>query len=163
MTSPLLLPCDGCRQLADSPHISRRLQRLEWATRFRPLHIQTLLIRGIAPKLNREYLYAPEGALAGEPETILRWANIPREGKSVELVLTEFQKAGLMLIHVLECPVEAGASQEDAAQLLEKALPRVVARIRRSLKPKRVVILGTAPWADQLRSADLGCLVEQEP
>jgi hypothetical protein len=161
MTESLLLPCDGCGQLADSVHISRRLQRLEWATRFRPLHIQALLIAGVAPEPDSEYFYAPEGSFAGEPDTILRWAGIVRAGKSVETVLTEFQKAGLMLVHVLECPVALGASHENTARLIEKALPSMVTRIRRSLKPKRVVILSAAPWADQLRSADLNCPVQQ--
>jgi len=43
MAVPTLLPCDGCGQPASAEHIARRLQRLEWATRFRPIHIQAPL------------------------------------------------------------------------------------------------------------------------
>jgi len=157
MANPLLLSCDGCGQLADSAHISRRLRRLEWATRFRPLHIQTLLLAGVAPASDREYLYAPEGKFQGGAENVLRWARIAYEGKSVEAVLAEFQKAGFMLVHLLECPVEA---DQQVGPLIQKALPGTVARIRRSLKPKRVVLLAAEPWAERLQAPDLGCPVE---
>jgi len=49
MAVPTLLPCDGCGQPASAEHIARRLQRLEWATRFRPIHIQALLLAAFRP------------------------------------------------------------------------------------------------------------------
>src|ERR1700740_587102 len=90
MPNPTLLPCDGCGQLADSAHISRRLQRLAWATRFRPVHIHALLLAGVAPALDSDFLYAPVPGFQGEAAGILRAAQIPTEGKSPESVLGEF-------------------------------------------------------------------------
>ena len=159
--APQMLPCDGCGQLADPQHIALRLQRLEWATRYRPIHIQALLLSGIAPQSNDRYLYSPDGAFQAEARMILRAAQIPPEGKSSESVLTEFQKLGLMLIHILECPLPANMSPPDARRLLENQLGRTVTRIRRSLKPKRVLLLSAdmQPLADKLRQMDLGCPV----
>ncbi len=153
MSDSGLLPCDGCGQPADSAHISRRLQRLTWATRFRPVHIHTLLVGGVSPKPESEYLYAPESFFSGEAGLALAEAGILPEGKSVEAVLTEFQKAGWMLIHILECPLEESVSEAEARELTEKALAGTLARIRRSFKPKRVLLLGSVrdAFAERLR------------
>src|SRR5215467_8497277 len=66
------LCCDGCGQMGSPEHIARRLRRLEWATRYRPVHIQTLLLAGIAPGEDAEFLYAPGGEFHGEAELLLR-------------------------------------------------------------------------------------------
>lgn len=159
MTQTLLLPCDGCGQLADVPHISRRLQRLEWTTRFRPVHIQTLLVGGIAPERDDEFLYAPQGLFQGEALVILQAAQISAEGKSRESVLGEFQKLGLALTHVLECPLASDVPSSGAVPLLETHLPAAIARIRRSLKPRRVLLFSPElfPVAAKLHQTDLGC------
>lgn len=138
MTSETLLPCDGCGQPASQEHIARRLARLEWTTRFRPVHIGTLLVGAIAPA-DAEFLYAPDGNFGGEAGIILDAAGISHSGKSADVVLAEFQRSGLLLTHVMECPLEHGRPTPDASELLAGRLPAVLARIRRSLKPKRVV------------------------
>jgi len=143
MPNPILLPCDGCGQLADSAHLSRRLQRLAWTTRFRPVHIQSLLLSGIAPKLNSDFLYTPDSTFHGEAARILNAVQLSTEGKSAESLHTEFQKLGLMLTHILECPLEDGVTPSQARELLEKQLPAALARIRRSLKPKRVLLISS--------------------
>jgi hypothetical protein len=160
MTSSLL-PCDGCGQPADSAHISRRLERLAWSTRFRPLHIQALLLAGIAPRQNSDFLYAPDALFEGEAAALLKAIQLSAEGKSRETVLAEFQKLGLMLTYVLECPLDDSASPTQAHALLEKRLPATLARIRRSLKPKRVLLLSTdlLPVAQKLHEATLPCPV----
>jgi hypothetical protein len=134
----LTLPCDGCGQPADAAHIARRLERLAWSTRYRPLHIQALLLAGIAPRRDSEFLYAPETLFEGEAGEILKAVALETAGKTTESVLAEFQKMGLMLAHVLECPLEDGA---DAAALMEKQVGPTLARVRRSLKPKKVVLV----------------------
>jgi hypothetical protein len=156
-----LLVCDGCGQAADSAHIARRLERLAWSTRFRPLHIQALLMGGIAPKENAEFLYAPDSVFHGEAGEILNAVELRAERKSVETVLSEFQKLGLMLAHVLECPLNDGTTTAEAQALLEKQLPSTFARIRRSLKPKRVLLLYSelAPQAQKFHDGNLGCPV----
>jgi hypothetical protein len=161
MTGEKLLTCDGCGQLADSTHISRRLERLAWATRFRPVHIQALLLGGIAPKLESDCLSAPQSPFTGEAGTILSAVQVSTEGKSPEAVLTEFQKLGLMLTHVLDCPLNEGASESQAQALIEKQLPATIARIRRSLKPKRVLLFSRElqPHAPRFHETQLNCPV----
>ena len=159
LETPQLLPCDGCGQHADSRHIALRLARLEWATRFRPIHIQTLLLSGIAPAHNDEFLYNPDGQFQGESGKLLQSLQISTAGKSAESVLTEVQQRGLMLIHVLECPLSAGVSSLEARALLENQLATTVTRIRRSLKPKQVLFISAdlVPMVDKLFRTDLGC------
>lgn len=165
MPDPISLPCDGCGQLADSAHLSRRLQRLAWATHFRPVHIQALLLGGIAPKLDSDFLYAPGPSLEGEARTILDAVRISTEGKSREQILSEFQKLGLMLTHILECPLADGVAASRAHDFLEKQLPPACARIRRSLKPKRVLLISAdlQQLADKLHLTDLGCPILPSP
>jgi hypothetical protein len=159
--TPQLLPCDGCGQLADSAHISRRLQRLEWATRFRPIHIQSLLVSGISPRSDDEFLYNPQGRFVGEARNVLTAVAVSIRERTAESVLTDFQKRGLMLIHVLECPLSSDSSQFEARPILEHQLAATVTRIRRSLKPKRVLLVSAdlAPLADKLHQSELGCPV----
>ena len=77
MAIPTILPCDGCGQLASAEHLARRLQRLEWATRFRPIHVQALLLSLAAPENDAEFLYNPEGPFAGQAAQILDALSIP--------------------------------------------------------------------------------------
>jgi len=140
MTTPLSLLCDGCGQSASPAHLARRLQRLEWTTRYRPVHIQALLLGGIAPEADAAFLYCPEGNYQGEAANLLDALRISRTGNCADAILTEFQKRGLLLTHILECPLEPGVSPADAQLLLDIQLPAVIVRIRRSLKPKRLVL-----------------------
>src|ERR1700719_4046795 len=139
------LHCDGCGQLASPEHIARRLQRLEWTTRFRPVHIGTVVLGAVAPHDDSEFIYSPAGAWYGEATFLLTAAGLTLEGKSPELTLAEFQRGGLFLTHVLECPFEGGPVG-DIQQLLANRLPAVLARIRRSLKPKRLAPVSMVLW-----------------
>ncbi len=165
MPDPILLSCDGCGQLAAPPHISRRLHRLAWTTRYRPVHIQALLLGGIAPKFDSDFLYAPHSLFQGEAGTILHALQISLEGKSPENVLAEFQKLGLMLTHILECPLEDGVSTTQSHELIEKQLPATIARIRRSLKPKRVLLISAdlQQLAHKLHQTSLDCPIFPSP
>ncbi len=159
MPPSTLLPCDGCGQLADSAHISRRLERLAWTTRFRPLHIQALLLSGIAPKHNSDFLYSPNESFHGEAATVLQSVQVSAAGKPPESVQTELQKRGLMLTHVLECPLDETVSPAQAQTLLAKQLLVAISRIRRSLKPKRLLLLSAdlLPLVAQFHNTTLGC------
>ena len=159
--SPQLLPCDGCGQPAEPQHIAQRLQRLEWATRYRPIHIQALLVSGIVPGRDDEYLYNPEGRFTGEAGSILSAVGIATDGKTADAALTEFQKLGLMLIHVLECPLAGDFPAAGTRTALERHLLPTLTRIRRSLKPKRVILISPQldSIAESLRNADLSCPV----
>src|ERR1700689_1043208 len=84
MTTTDILLCDGCGQPASSEHIAKRLQRLEWTTRYRPLHIGTVLLGAFAPADDAEFLYAEGGEFAGEAKYVLASSGVSRNGKSVE-------------------------------------------------------------------------------
>lgn len=140
MSDTNLLPCDGCGQFAPPAHIARRLQRLEWATRYRPVHIQTLLLGGILPSQQSSYLYAESEQISGEASQLLQALDISKDGKDRDAILSEFQKRGLVLNYVLECPLEGRLSPSEVQGLLERQLHSTVVRVRRSLKPKRVLL-----------------------
>jgi hypothetical protein len=165
MAVPTLLPCDGCGQLASAEHIARRLQRLEWATRFRPIHVQALLLTASAPDSDSDFLYSPEPAFTGLAGFLLSSLGITTAGKSSEEVLRDFQRRGLALISLLECPIEPGTEASGARALVEHHLPQAMTRIRRSLKPKRVLVLSPElqPFLAQLSESALGCPVFSTP
>jgi|ERR1700730_285077 len=151
------LLCEACGQLASLVHIASRLRRLEWTTRYRPVHIQALLLSSIAPTVDNDFLYAPEGQFQGEAGALLDALEISREGKSADTVLTEFQKRGLLFIHVLGCPLEP-SQKHSSQQLLERQIPATLARIRRSLKPKRVLLFASelAAFQGRFTESELG-------
>jgi hypothetical protein len=166
MSKAIELPCDGCGQTASAEHIARRLQRLEWATRYRPVHIHTLLLGAFSPLRDEEFLYASGGEYGaefrGEAAQILDAAGMSTAGKTRDAVHAEFQRAGFFLTHVLECPLEVeGSLQAGAHAALKKRLAEVATRIRRSLKPKRVMAVTEelAAVLDDILAMDLGCPV----
>jgi hypothetical protein len=154
------LRCDGCGQLASPDHIARRLQRLEWTTRYRPVHIGTLLLGTVAPLKDSNFIYSPGGGWDGEAKILLEAGGVRTEGKPAEAVLAEFQRGGFFVTHVLECPLEEGAG-ENPQQLIANRLSGVLTRIRRSLKPKRLVPISQTleQFLPILKSGDLPCAI----
>jgi len=162
MTNSIVLRCDGCGQGASTEHSARRLQRLEWTTRYRPVHIHTLLLGAFSPLRDEEFLYASSGEFRGEAVQVLDAVGISTAGKTRDAVQAEFQRAGFFLTHVLECPFEDGKSLEaGAGAVLKKRLATVATRVRRSLKPKRVMAVTEelAVVLDDILAMDLGCPV----
>lgn len=167
MSNSTDLWCDGCGQAASAEHIARRLRRLEWATRHRPVHIHTLLLGGVAPREDAEFLYAPSDEFRGEAAELLRAVGISTAGKAPADIRQEFQAAGFFLTYLLECPVEqrvvGGVQTGHGATetLLREHLPSVASRIRRSLKPRRVTLVTEVPSAvvKEIVSMNLGCSV----
>jgi hypothetical protein len=175
MNITMNMPCDGCGQISSPAHIAQRLQRLEWTTRYRPVHIQTLLLSAESPELEQDFLYSPSCEFQGEAAMLLEVADISAAGKTREALLTEFQRAGFFLTHVLECAFdtesrgdsngpEASDSNDSALRerrLLEQRLPTIAARIRRSLKPKRVVLISRMlePLVEEIGAMQLECPV----
>ena len=162
MTNSGTLVCDGCGQAASTGHTARRLQRLEWTTRYRPVHIHTLLLGAFSPLRDEEFLYAVSGEFQGEAAQVLDAVGISTAGKTRDAVHAEFQRAGFFLTHVLECPLDGDPGQREAAgALLARRLKPVATRIRRSLKPKRVMAVTEelAPVVHDIAALDLGCPV----
>jgi len=154
------LPCDGCGQIASPAHIAQRLQRLEWSTRHRPIHIQTLLLCATSQKEERDFLYSPRCEFGGEAGRVLEVAGISVTGKTWDTVQAEFQRSVFFLTAILECAVDAN-SQEGARllSLLEQRLPAMARRIRQSLRPKRVVPISGAlgPLVERIAALELRC------
>jgi hypothetical protein len=123
--------CDGCGATVDAEHIRARIERLELATRYRPVHIQTLLVGVAPPEEAANYFYASEKEAA------------------------ELQRNGIFLVYADECPLMTGA---DAGEAVSRAAPTVVKRIQLSYKPKSIVLFGaaTGELIEPLRTAGLG-------
>jgi hypothetical protein len=153
------LICDGCGQAASAEHLAARLRRLEWATRWRPLHIQTLLLGAVAPANDSDFIYADANAFGGEAASVLRVAGIAGAGKPADTVHHELQRTGIFVSYLLDCPLEGNPSREALAQLLAKRVPTTLTRIRRSIKPKRVALISPELDAllDKFTPEALGC------
>ena len=152
--------CDGCGQPASSEHIARRLQRLEWATRYRPIHLQTLLLGAFSPEAPAEFLYSPEEAHSGEGANLIAAGGISAAGKSADAILSEFHRRGIYLTHVLECPLDVPSNGADFLNsALIMRLPALFTRVRRSLKPKRLAFISGSltPLIGRFASAQLNC------
>jgi hypothetical protein len=162
-----LILCDGCGQSASSEHTARRLQRLEWATRYRPIHLHTLLLGAVSPQDTSEFLYSPGELHGGEAARIFSAAGLETACKTADTLHAEFHRRGLFLTHVLECPFDAwrmgspanidGKSQVSG--LLTSRLSTLFTRIRRSLKPKRIALISESldPLLRNFLDAQLGC------
>jgi hypothetical protein len=124
------------------------------------VHIHTLLLGSFSPAEERDFLYSPKGEFHGEAALLLNALEITVPGKTPDAVQAEFQRAGFFLTYVLECPVELEDTRTTlVASLLAKQLPIVAARIRRSLKPKRVILVTKEleSIVDNIMRSDLGC------
>lgn len=158
--------CDGCGVAADDKHLRERIQRLEWATRFRPLHIQALLLAAAPPASMEDYFYCPardqglrsypeRGFLKQLADTGIPGANLQAGDRTV---LSDLQRKGLFLTYAVECPVDDSGALTGAIAAVSATL---LSRIRLSYRPKYVVLLSEhlrgliprlqeAGWGDRL-------------
>jgi len=136
--------CDGCGMQVDDSHIRQRIERLELATRFRPIHIQVLLIDAVPPRRAEDYFYRAAGDRNERSvmsrmyfDEIVKCAGVtPGSEVNEEDALAEFQRRGFFLAYAEECPV--GTAQELGVAL-DQLGPTVVKRIDASYKPKYIV------------------------
>ena len=139
-----------------------RLQRLEWTTRFRPLHISVLLLSAFPPQSDSEFLYAAPRVFQGEAAKLLETLGVPYLGKAADAVLSDFQRRGFLLVHAMDCPPNPEANNAAEIQILLAArLSALFTRVRRSLKPKRAVLISELlePLVDRFSESNLGCPV----
>ena len=150
--------CDGCGQAASQEHIARRLKRLENMTRYRPIHVQALFLGATSPVDDCDHLYSAAETFHGEGAEALRALGVEQGGRSVAETLASLQRMGILLTHVLDCPVADEAARREA---LQARLPATLARIRRSYKPKRLVVVGAelAGCVTQITGANLDAVV----
>ena len=166
--------CDGCGALAGAEHLRRRTERLELATRFRPIHIECLILHPAPPVRMEDYFYAAakngneRGAESREFfEAMMAAAGVElAPGKDEEALLGEFQRRGWYLAACCECPPEESGIAEEA--VAERFADIVVKRVKFSYRPKRVALVSRElkALAKHLRGAGLGeglLLNEGEP
>ena len=141
--------CDGCGAPADETHIRERIERLEMATRFRPIHIQTLLLADAPPSRIEDYFYRPlrDGESRSSEakdffvETMKTAGITPDAAANEEAALAEFQHRGFYLAHAVECPVP---TSQELSERITRVSATLLKRIEFSYRPKHVVPIGVA-------------------
>lgn len=162
--------CDGCGAVADDKHIRERIERLELATRFRPVHIQVLLVDAAPPPRIEDYFYRAaqdrevRSAKGRDYFDRLMKAAGPTTGPGVpeEAALGDFQRRGLFLTYVVECPV---AAPHDLGNRVARLFPTLLKRVQLSYRPKAVALLSdpSSELIEDFRAAGWGgCLVLDE-
>jgi len=155
--------CDGCGARVDDAHIRQRIERLELATRFRPVHISLLLIDAAPPARPEDYFYRASANRAERSpvsrayfDALTQVAGIPPGAQtSEESALAEFQRRGFFLIGAVECPPLAGADLRGA---IEHTALTTLRRVNVSYKPKAVALLSaqTQPLVAVFQQTDWG-------
>ena len=144
-----MLVCDGCGAQADDAHIRARIERLELATRFRPIHIHTLLIDAAPPARPQDYFYAVAADRSMRSvgsrtyfDELMKCAGFASDAAIQEdIALAEFQRRGIFLAYAIDCPIGDPAELEAAVR---KSAPTVLLRVQSSYKPKHIALLSGA-------------------
>jgi hypothetical protein len=139
--------CDGCGAQVDDAHIRARIERLEMATRYRPIHIQVLLLDAAPPERAEDFFYGAVGNRAERSDGARAYSNAllhctgedPSRFSSEIDARAELQRHGLFLTNVVECSTDSGL-----AAALQRCAPSLLKRIQFSYKPKYVVPISTA-------------------
>jgi hypothetical protein len=163
--------CDGCGLPASPDHIAMRVQRLELATRFRPIHIDVLFVAlGPMPRPEDDFYRPPESRGFFDPFLsaldILSEAGKPsREANSREADISrllEFQRRGYYLTYLSECPLMAQEEANVARECISRLAPTLIKRIRFNYKPKHIALLGTNlhPLIEVFQQAGISALLD---
>jgi hypothetical protein len=151
--------CDGCGREVSTEHIRQRITRLEWASRFRPIHITTLFLAPAPSAALADAFYSPE-ELPGNVSShtlfgdLLEASGGNGNAESRQAALGRFQHGGFYFAEAVECPV---APEEGFPEILSRLTPTVIRRIRHSYRPQSVILLSDelAPLAAALAGAGL--------
>jgi hypothetical protein len=153
--------CDGCGQPADANHTRERIERLQMATRFRPVHIHTLVIVACPPPQLGDFFYNLSGERSAQGRSYFDELAKSAAGAATtdtEAVLTEFQRRGLFLAYAADCPI---ADPGMLAAAVEKSAKTLPLRLNTSYRPKFIALLSqptaaliaplqAAGWIDKL-------------
>jgi hypothetical protein len=158
--------CDSCGAPADDRHVRERIERLELATRLRPVHIQVLLLDAAPPPRPEDYFYRVAGNRSARSadarnhfDELIACSGTNAAGEiDEEAALEAFQRRGLFLAYAVECPVKDDAALANA---VGRVVPTLLKRLQLSYRPKYVAILSEslqglipvlqeAGWADRL-------------
>lgn len=138
--------CDSCGAQADDAHIRQRIERLELATRFRPIHISVLLIDAGPPVRFEDYFYrATKDRSERSPasreyfDALVNCAGVvPGLDMDEDASLTEFQRRGFFVIGAVECALDRTG---DPAKGIERVAAVLLRRVNVSYKPKSIAFL----------------------
>jgi hypothetical protein len=141
--------CDGCGAQVDDAHIRQRIERLELATRFRPVHISVLLIDAAPPARFEDYFYSASAngserspASRAYFNALVRCAGVTHAAQgNEETALAEFQRHGLFLIGAIECALE---HHPNPLKAVESAGASLLRRVKVSYKPKSIAFLSAS-------------------
>jgi hypothetical protein len=162
--------CDGCGATVDDAHIRQRIERLELATRFRPIHIHLLLIDAAPPARPEDFFYRTSGhGGARSVASRMYFSELaklagaePGSETPDEATLAEFQRRGIFLAYAFDCPAN---NHDDSFNRLtaevRRQAPTVVLRLQTSYKPKYIALISQptqeliqplqeAKWGDRL-------------
>src|ERR1700722_16701635 len=139
----LVSVCDGCGALASDRHIRERIERLELASRFRPVHIQVLLVDAAPPPQMEDYFYrVAKSRDSRSAESVCYFDQLMKAAEVAtgpeiqqEAALANFQRRGFFMASARECPLEGS----DIA--VARVFPTLLKRIELSYRPKRVAFL----------------------
>jgi hypothetical protein len=157
--TPGPIVCDSCGLPATPEHIRARMARLEEATRHRPFHIGLLLVCTAPPTDPADDFYAWEQQSASPQshayiQSLLACVGVSAEKNPTEQ-LAEFQRRGVYLARLIECPLPENSATNNFAA---KYGPTLIKRITYSYKPRQIALLApvVTGLADLLESAGLG-------
>jgi hypothetical protein len=163
--------CDGCGLPASPEHIAARVQRLELATRFRPIHVDVLFVAlEPMPRLEDDFYRPPESRSFFDP--FLSALDISSEagkqsreanGREVDVArLLEFQRKGYYLTYLSECPLLGEVDANVAHECISRLAPTLIRRIRFNYKPKHIALVGTnlQPLSEVLQQTGMGALLD---
>jgi hypothetical protein len=142
--------CDGCGARVEEEHIRTRIERLELATRFRPIHISVLLIDTAPPARREDFFYeavtptARSTAWQAYFDELAKLAGAAGSDTQVGKILSEFQRRGFFLTSAVECPIE---EPTDSSAVVRRLAPTVLRRVRASYRPKHVALI-SAPTGE---------------
>lgn len=148
------IACDGCGLPASAEHIAERLERLELATRFRPIHINILFVAA-SPSVRPEddFYRSPKSREFFDP--FMEAVEISAAGNRTHgeldspegdaAKLAEFQRRGYYLAYLSECPLSTEGDAVNAA--ISRLGSTLIRRVNFNYKPRQIAILG-----DHLRS-----------
>jgi hypothetical protein len=158
--------CDSCGAPADDRHVRERIERLELATRLRPVHIQVLLLDAAPPPRPEDYFYrvvknrsVRSADARNYFDELIACSGTNAAGEiGEEAALEAFQRRGLFLAYAVECPVRDDAALANA---VGRVAPTLLKRLQISYRPKYVAVLSEslqglipvlhdAGWADHL-------------
>jgi hypothetical protein len=152
--------CDGCGEPVAGDHIRQRIERLELSTRFRPIHIQVLLIDAASPAHCSDFFYNAASPLSSRSAAaqcyfaeLAKLAGAATSShRQLDATLAEFQHRGFFLASAVECPIE---DSYDTRAAVRRRASTVVLRVRASYKPKYVALLSepTQELIEPLRAA----------